>query len=57
MLADVAKRQIADIHPVNHQRARNAKHARRGVRAQFLILGHYRHPFAPRQMAEKGLDD
>ena len=56
MFADVAKGQIADIHPVDHQRARDAEDARRVARAQFLVLGQDRDPFTLRQMAEERFD-
>jgi hypothetical protein len=56
MLADVAKRQIADVHAVDHQRAGNAKNASRVVRAQFLIFGQDSDPFALGEMAENGFD-
>jgi len=58
MLADVAKGQIAGVHAVNHQPTRDTKNACRVVRAQFLVFGQDRDPFALRQMAEKdSIDD
>src|ERR1700732_5399862 len=46
MFADIAERQIANVHAMNDERAGDAEDARRIVRAKFLVLGEDGDPLA-----------
>src|SRR5258708_3648479 len=56
MLADIAERQVTNVHAMYHKRTRDAEDARRIVGAQFLVFGQDRDPITLKQVAEKRLD-
>ena len=52
MLSDIPERKIADIHPMDDERAGDAQDAGRIVWAELLILGEDGDPFPLKEMAE-----
>ena len=52
MLSDIPERQIADVHPMNHERAGDAQKVGRSVWAELLVLGEDRDPFTLKEMAQ-----
>ena len=54
--SDTSKRKIADVHPVDDKRTRNAQDRSRIIGAEFLILGEDRDALATEKMTQRGLE-
>ena len=52
MLPDIPERQIADVHPMDNKRARDAQDVGRIVWAELLILGEHRDTFTLKEMVQ-----